>query len=297
MARLASHVAVWTVVLVPMIAELSHGWRPFGDEAAISSRAYQVLSLHPPLVGLTSAASSVGHIVFDPGPLMFFLLAVPVHLDPAHGLLWGSALFGGAALSVAVEAAWTVGRWIGASAVAFIALDLLWLTPPVFERLTWNAYFPVPFFIAALALTWAVAAGSPGWWPVLVLAASVAAQSHLLFLVPAAALSVLALAFAMRSAEPRRLRWLGAGLVVGLLCWLAPLIQEVTGHPGNLSALARSGEGHATLGFGFGLSLVGMAGSLHPLWVTHLPTAFSPLVALERGHAHGTGGWSWASLS
>jgi hypothetical protein len=263
-----------------------------GDEAAISIRAHQVLSLHPPLVGLASAVSfGTGHVVFDPGPLLFYLVALPVHLDPAHGLLWGSALLGGAALSVAVEAAWSVGRWVGASVVACIALDLLWLTPAVFERLTWNAYFPVPFFVAALASAWAVAAGSTRWWPVLVLAASVAAQSHLLFLVPAAALSVLALAFGLvGTGAGHRLRWVGVGIGGGVVCWLAPLIQQATGHPGNLSALARSGGGHSTLGFAAGLRLVGLAGGPHPIWLTHHPSGFYPLAALEFSHPPWVGG-------
>ena len=58
----------------------------------------------PPLVGMLSTAGTVGHNIFDPGPLLFWLLAIPVRIDPAHGALWGAALLGGAAMSVAVEA-------------------------------------------------------------------------------------------------------------------------------------------------------------------------------------------------
>ena len=289
--RITSHAAVWAAALVPMFAELSRGWRPFGDDAAIASRSYQVLSLHPPLTGLASAASTgTGHTVFDPGPLLFFLLSVPVRIDPAHGLLWGAAFFGAAVLSVSIEAAWSGGRWLAGAAVAFAALDLVWLTPAVFENLAWNAYFPLPFFIAAVVLAWVVSTGATGWWPVLVFAASVAAQCHLIFLVPGVVLTVVALAFGLFGTRPpRRLRWLGIGLGVGVLCWLAPLIQELGGR-GNLTALFRAGRGQATLGLGFGLRMVGLAGAPHPVWLTHLPSTFDSIVALEYAHAPWYGG-------
>ena len=81
--RWASHGLVWIALLVPMVSELARGWRPDSDNAAIAARAYQSLSLHPPLVGMTTVAGN-GHVLFDPGPLMFYLLAVPVHLDPSR---------------------------------------------------------------------------------------------------------------------------------------------------------------------------------------------------------------------
>jgi len=290
--RLASHAAVWTGILVPMFAELSRGWRPFDDDAAIASRAYQALSLHPPLTGLVSAASGgTGHILYDPGPLLFYLLAVPVHVDPAHGLFWGAALFCGVVLSLAIEAAWSLGAWVIGAAVGFCVLDLAWLTPGVFENLPWNAYFPLPFFIAALVLAWAVAMGRTRWWPVLVVAASVAAQSHLIFDVPAVALVVLAMVFGLLPrGQPRRYGWLVVGLFLGLLCWLAPLIQELGKHP-NLTALIRSGRGQQTLGMSFGLRMVGLAGDPHAIWLTHIPSGFYKMVAFEYyGHAPWYGG-------
>ena len=288
--RMASHVAVWTGVLVPMFAELARGWRPFGDDAAIASRAYQVFSLHPPLTGLASAASAgTGHVVFDPGPLMFYLLAVPVHLDPAHGLFWGAALCCGAVLSLSIEAAWSLGAWMIGAVVGFCVLDLVWLTPAVFENLPWNAYFPLPFFIAALVLAWVVVMGRTRWWPVLVVSASVAAESHLLFVVPAVALVVLAGMFGLITGRPRRYGWLVVGLGLGLLCWLAPLIQELGAHP-NLSALIKSGRGQATLGLGFGLRMVGLAGAPNPIWLSHIPSGFYTMAVFEYGHAPWYGG-------
>jgi hypothetical protein len=287
-------------MFVPMVSELARGWRPFSDNAAIASRAYQSLSLHPPLVGMISSASvGTGHLLFDPGPLQFYVLAVPVHLDPSHGLFWGSALVAATVLSLAIEAAWSAGQWVAGAVLAFAALDLLWLTPSVFENLPWNAYFPLPFLMAAVVLAWAVALGKAAWWPVLVFVGSVAAQSHLLFVIPAAALVLLALIFVLASdrhpRHPRRLRWIGVGVGIGFVCWLPPLIQEAGGR-GNLTALAHAGGGRPTIGFVYGLRLVGDAGGLHPLWLTHLPTKYTPLGVVLNSHSSWFGGVIFALL-
>lgn len=281
LVRFTSHGAVWFAVLVPLIVLLSKGWIAFGDNAAIAARSYQSLSLHPPLVGMFSTASNnLGANLFDPGPLLFWLLAIPVHIDPTHGLVWGAALLGGAMLSVAIEAVWSTRQWLGCAVIGLVALDLLWLVPAVFENLPWNAFFPVPFAIASLALAWVVGSGSYGWWPVLVVTGSVAAQSHLTFLLPSIALVLLAPVIGLLVAgRPTQLRWLPIGLAVSLACWLAPLLQDLGSH-GNLTALLRSGSGQPTLGYGFGMRMVASAASLSPIWLRHAPILFLPVISL-----------------
>jgi hypothetical protein len=281
---------VWAAVLTPMAVTLAKGWAAFGDDAGIAARAYQSLSLHPPLVGMYSAASGgPGHYLYDPGPLLFWLLAVPVRIDPAHGVVWGAALLGGAALSLAVEVVWSTGLWLGCSVVAFVAVDLLWLNPDVFEHLAWNAYFPIPFLIASVALAWAVASGSWKWWPVLVVTASVAAQSHLIFTLPAAALVVVAPLVGLAVAgRPTRYRWLVVGLGLGLLCWLAPILQNFD-RRGNLSALLSSGHGQPTLGAHAGLKLLAIAGTPWPIWLTDPPAGYFPLLRLVKQSSPGVG--------
>ena len=271
--RFVSHGAVWAAVLVPMIVLLAHGWIATGDFGAISIRAYQTLELPPPLVGMLSTAGTVGHNIFDPGPLLFWMLAIPVRLDPAKGAFWGAAVLGGAVMSVAVEAVWSTRKWIGCALIGFCALDLLWLTPQVFETLLWNAYFPIPFLIATIAVAWVVGRGALGWWPVLVAVASVASQTHLIFVMPCVALAVVAPLMAIKFAgRPPRLRWLVAGIVVGVACWLAPLLQNFDPQ-GNLTAILRGGGGK-TEGVSFGLRIVGMTGSPFPLWLKREPKNF-----------------------
>ena len=166
----------------------------------------------------------------------------------------------------------------GCAIIAFAAVDLLCLVPLVFENLLWNAYFPIPFFIAAIVLAWVVGSGSFGWWPVLVFVASVAAQCHLVFAVPSLVLALgaplVGLALAGR---PRRLRFVVVGLVVGLACWLAPLLQNL-GPDGNLTALAQSG-GDPTLGAAFGLRMVATAASPWPIWLHSEPSNYFSVLA------------------
>jgi hypothetical protein len=306
LVRVGSHIAVWLAVVVPTVQELMAGWRPLDDNAAIAIRAYQSLSLHPPLVGQATAASvGTGHTLYDPGPLLFYLLSPPVRISPTYGLLIGATILVGLVLSVAIEAAWSAGQWVATALVALTVLDLLWLMPTVFQSLPWNAYFPLPFLLSSIVLAWVVSLGKVNWWPVLVVTASIAAQSHLLFLVPAAALVAVALVFGLlgtrRIRQPgdgadrsgagvtvRSLRWLIVGLGAGLLCWLAPLIQNVGPH-GNLSALARSG-GQPAYGPGFGLSQVGQALISPPLWMTRPPDGFFTAYSFTHAPPPWTGG-------
>lgn len=273
--RVGSHLVVWVALVVPLVVVLARGWIPSGDDAAIAIRSYQTFTLHPPLLGLVSTVGTgTGHYVSDPGPLLFWLLAVPVRIDPLHGPLWGAALLSGIALSVAIEALWSAGQWLAGAVVAFVVADYLCFAPTVVENVVWNAYFPIPFFIAAIALAWVVAGGSVGWSPVLVFAGSVAAQSQLIFALPAVALVVLApiLGLVLRG-RPPRFRWLVVGLAVAGACWLAPLLQAL-GSDSNLSALATSTHGLPRLGPGWGLRVIGTAGSPSPLWLHALPTDF-----------------------
>ena len=307
LVRATSHVIVWTSVLAPMWAVLSKGWIPMGDDAAIAIRSFQTISFHPPLVGLTTTAGILqGHYLNDPGPLLFWLLAIPVHIDPNHGALWAAAILAGAALSLSVEAVWSTKLWPGCAVVAFAAADLMWLTPEVFERITWNAYFPIPFFIATVVLAWTVSMGLFGWWPALVFVASVAAQCHLIFVIPAILLSLVAPGIGLAVAgKPKRFRWLIGGLAVALACWIAPLTQNFAAN-GNLTALIHGNSGLATEGLGVGLRALARAASPLPIWLTHEPSLVIDRAAFPSYSSPAAGGivlcilaaiaiWAWRS--
>jgi len=267
LARVGSHVLIWSIVLVPTIVEMSRGWQPLlGDDATITLRSYQVLSLHPPLVGMHSTVVHNGHSLYDLGPLQFVLLTIPVHLDHLQGALWGTALIIGLVLSVAVEALWSTGRWMGCVILALATADLAWTAASLFGHQLWNDNFSLIFLLASIALAWVVAIGSFGWWPVLVFTASVTVQAQLFNGLPVVVLVIASpLLGWWRSGRPRRLRWLYVGTGVGIVCWLPTLVQQAFGSFGNVSGTLAA-RGNPSFGFTFGLRNIGGA-----VWPGPLP--------------------------
>ncbi|MBO0816352.1 MAG: hypothetical protein J2P30_14575, partial [Actinobacteria bacterium] len=268
MLRILAHAAAWLPFVVGPARMLASGWRPVGDGAAIALRSWNAITAHAPLVG---QATRLAHGVFDPGPLEYWLLALPVHDDPRRGVLWGAALCCLAAASLTVEAAWSAGGALAGLGASTMIGGLALRVPGVALVPDWNPWFGMMFFLASLAAGWAVMAGHRRWWPALVVTASVAAQAHLMFALGSAGLVLAALGTGI--ADSIRARsgywWLPAGLVLGAVCWSAPAIQQFTMRGGNISALLRSAGGNGNgsrTGVGFGLKALASATTPPPLW-------------------------------
>jgi hypothetical protein len=267
MLRVATHVAVWLPFLAAVAGSMRFTWRVVGDGAGVASRSWSALTAQGPLLG---SATQLGHGLHDPGPLEFWLLAIPVHADPVRGVLWGAALWCMAAGSVAIEAAWSVLGQIGGVLASGTVLWTVAWRPGIIIMPYWNPWFGTMFFLAALAAGWAVMSGRRWWWPVLVITASVATQAHLMFALAAAAVVLLALITGLADASRGNTgyRWAAAGLVAGIACWAAPFIQQFTGPgPGNLSALVHGqGTGQRT-GLIFALKTLTASTEPPPLWL------------------------------
>ncbi len=179
--------------------------------------------------------------------------------------------------------------WYACAFVSVAVFDICWVTPSVFNDLPWNAYFPVPLLIASFGIGWAVARGRLGWWPVLVVCASIAGQSHLFFLLPGVAIVVVAPAIGIANVgRPQRWRWLVAGIAVGALSWLAPLAQTI-GSNGNISNLVSSGSSRATFGIRFGLGMIAHAASPDPLILRQISTSLGGVISLTTSQAAAMG--------
>jgi hypothetical protein len=264
--RVFAYLASWLPFIVGPASFISHGWRPVGDEAAIALRSWSALTSHGPLVG---QATRLAHGVFDPGPLEYWLLTIPVHVDPAHGVLWGAALFCLVACSLTIEAAWAAGgEFAGLSASGLIVGLVLWI-PGVALTVSWNPWFGMMFFLASLAAGWAVLAGHRRWWPVCVITASVAAQAHLMFTLGSAALVLLALIVGIADSIRARAGywWVLIGLLAGAGCWSAPAIQQFTMPRGNIAALLHStGRDGPRTGAAFALKALSATIQPPPIW-------------------------------
>ncbi len=264
--RIACHVAVATPFLVACGLGMARGWGPQGDDAVIIFRSWAVLSSHPPLVGMYTHVTGTNLPVYDPGPMLFWFLTIPVHLDHLQGGLWGAALTCVLALSLAVEAAWSALRWRGSLAVVAVVLLMVAEFPALAIDPTWNAHMGLVWFITVAATAWAVATGHLRWWPVLVLAASFATQCHLMFALGSIACVVVAPLVGL--IRVRKLGWwLPVGAVVGLACWIVPVIQELTNNPGNMTVIWRSlHTKQSTTGGAFGLQTLAASVGPHPIW-------------------------------
>jgi hypothetical protein len=263
--RITAHIAVWTPFIYGAASSIQGGWRPIADDASIALRSWDVLARYGPLVG---QASKLARGAYGLGPLQYWLLAVPVHLDPGHGALWGAALWCMLAGSLAIEAAWSVARGLGALIAALTVLAVVLWIPEVTTEPLWNPWFGMMFFVAAFAAAWAVMCGHRWWWPVLVITASIAAQAHLVYALPSAA--IVLVAFVIGLADTVRGHasywWTLAGIAALAGCWTAPLVQQFTGHPGNLSTIFGSGRTTGPQGgLSFGLKAIAASVRVPPV--------------------------------
>ncbi len=273
--RVVCHLVVWAVVVTPTVIEMVVGWRPLGDDADISLRSQQVFSLHPPLLGqLSTVSHGAGGIIYDLGPSLYWLLAVPVKLDPFTGALWGAAVLCGLVLSLAIEALWSCGLRIGCAIVPLMTAELAIIFPGTFSHLTLNPYFGLVWLVAAVGIGWAVARGAVAWWPILVVVASVTAQSDLIYVVVGAGLALVCPLVALaRPHSPVGKRWVAGGLALGALCWIAPAIQQLSGHPGNVTLLWQSRGREPALGIRYAIRSLTAIGSPDPMWLHGIPKA------------------------
>ena len=295
------------LVLAPVMAFaiFTPEWTPQGDPALMALRSLDTGTLRTPVLGQPSQSiqyagetASVHH----PGPLHFYLLAVPVRV--LGGSLGMSLVSVAIVATCLVTSAWAVFRQLGRTAGLVAALALAAVTfstgaasmiNPVSSNI---AGYPL---LATAVLMWCVACADVRLLPAAAVAVSFTAQQHL-SVVPATAvitLGGLALgAWAWRRqgrghdpAERAELaRWgRRTGLVV-LVLWAPVLAQQLFGARGNLSEMlwfARNG-GHDTLGYGSATWQLAHALGLPPLlgrtevtghWLISRPTVVTWLSA------------------
>jgi hypothetical protein len=240
-------------VIVSTVHAVQAGWEPDGDDGIILTRALDVFSAHSPLVGQYSEAGNVtGQIVHSPGPMLYWLLAIPVRLGgPASAAVAMGALNTLCIVGCVILARRRGGLVLMLAVSIGIALMCQSLAGEVLHDV-WNpsaAMFP---FLLAIFLCWSLACGDFRLLPAIVVVASFITQTHLTYLAPTlaiVAIGVGGLAFqrlapwwrARRAGTPRPprvvWRWAALAFVALGLCWSAPLIDEFEHSPGNLSLI------------------------------------------------------------
>ncbi len=238
-------------VLASTASAIAGDWLPAGDVATMAMRTADVLSSDVPLVGPTSSAD-LSHglgVAWHPGPLVYWF-AAPLYALAGHnpvGLLLAVAVVNLAAVAGIAVAAWRIGgeRLLLTVAVATGAMQLSLGNGVLHDP--WNPHVILLPTLAALLLLAGAAAGDLRLLPGAILAASYASQGHTtaLGLIGLCALAVAgALVQRHRSGAsvPGDRRWILASIVLGLVLWAGPLVDQVAGE-GNLAATLGASTG------------------------------------------------------
>jgi hypothetical protein len=261
---------------------LRDGWVPFGDQAVIATRAYDVFSEHAPLVGQYSSSSHVAHhTAYSLGPLLYWLLAPVVRLGPPGAIALTMGVVNVACVLGTVALARRRGGLALMLATAFaVAVMCRSLIPETLHD-PWNPSAAVVPFALLIFLCWSVACGEHRLLPLTVLTASYVAQCHLAYLLPAVGMLLVAVVAARRFR--RRWRWWVAALAVGVLCWTPPLIDEISHHPGNLTVVVRAGTAsQPTVGWTDGWHAVARTFGVPPWWATVPTSPWDRLAEVQR---------------
>lgn len=251
-AWLVLALALVVPVLVTAVRVVRSGWVPAIDDATISTRAYDVWSDHPPLVGQFSLATTeVAQAAHSPGPMLYWLVSPAARSGWWPAIPLTMALVNAALLVACVGLAQRRGGTATAVAATIGLAFLVRAFGPVTMVEIWNPWAALIPFTALVFVAWSVADGDRALLPVAVLLATFTMQTHLAYLFPSvAALTVAVLAGWVERRDGggrlgirrRRGSWppLLAAVVVGLVGWAVPLYEQVTRHPGNLTLLVRS---------------------------------------------------------
>ncbi len=280
-------------VLVSTVHAVIVGWEPAGDDGIIVTRAWDVLTSHSPLVGQYSEAGTVsGQVVHSPGPLLYWLLALPAHFGSTASL----AATMGAVNTVAIVSCVALARRRGGLVLMFaaalgIALMCQSLASESFHDV-WNpaaALFP---FLLLIFLCWSLACGDHRLLPLTVLVASFVTQTHLTYIAPTAGLLLIGVGGLIATTIVRRRRrsaaraqaseekpgnaasarplwrWVLAAALVAAVCWAPPLIDEIENSPGNLTQIVQTTRDRGTtLGASAGWTAVVDATGWKPWWL------------------------------
>src|SRR3954452_8604486 len=162
-----------------LVLALTRPWSPSTDLALMELRTLDVGGPATPLLG---PYSRLGWS--HPGPLAFWLLALPYRLFGARpaGLLVGAVLVHGAAATGCLVLARRRG---GRPLTALVALGLALLVGGFGAGNLanfWNPYLPLTALAFLVLATWSVVEGDIGLLPVVVGVACFAWQSHVAYL-------------------------------------------------------------------------------------------------------------------
>lgn len=260
------------VVAAVLIATGNAHYRPGFDNALIELRTRDALD-H---VLYTGPYSRFGW--YHPGPMLFYLYALPYRLFGERSLVIPVVALGINAASVAVIVwlGYRIGRLPGVLWVALPTALLMRSLGIGLLHSPWNPDVSALAFLAFLVAAWAVATGQRVMVLVAVVAGSFVVQSHVGDALPVVLVLALAIAFGegwRPHAPGRRAAVYGAAALVAVTLWVVPVYGDVVAGNGNLrkvASFALSGGTSSTEPRAGGLEALKVVGAQwgpRPLWL------------------------------
>lgn len=264
-------------VLVLAVRAVAAGWYPVADDAVITLRSFDVFSTRSPTVGqFTLAGQAIGVDTYSPGPLGYWLLALPVRILPLPWLPLVVAAWHTTMISSSIVLARRLGGLVFATILAFVVAAATSAWDPYTFVSPWNPYLPITAVLLLFFLAWGCLQGRAWLLPAATFVASFLVQNHAVFGTVTLLWSLAALAgvVAGLGARARRdghagdresevdpaasatgdqavpdagrgwRRWwapVPVSVLVALVVWSLPLADQVAGR-GNLANVLRSGR-------------------------------------------------------
>jgi Dolichyl-phosphate-mannose-protein mannosyltransferase len=250
-------------------------WYPLLDLAQTELRVRDVDGGHPPLVGLAGRIQGInGEQGSHPGPISFWALWPFYKLfgSGPWALQAASAALNLLAMGVAVGIAQRRGGRVVALAAALGLVVLVRSYGAELMTEAWNPYLPMLWWVVLLLAVWSVLCDDWPMLPVAVFAATFCMQTHIPYSGLVGGMVVFMLiAVAVTAVRRRRdrdrlaglVRWGLAALGVAVVLWIPPVIDQLTGDPGNLTLIWQTFTDPAE-------DAVGFTGHAVDIWLAHL---------------------------
>jgi hypothetical protein len=266
-------------VIAAAVRALHEGWQPVADRGIIATRAFDVFSSHTPLIGQYSFTSTVvGKLTYSLGPMLYWLLAPAAHIGAPQSFVWTMAIVNvGSILGAVALARRRGGTWLMLAAAIGIALMCRSLVSNNFYD-TWNPSAGLFPLLLLIFVSWSLACGEYRLLPLAVGLVSFLVQCEDGFVAPAVGAFLVGLAgFAIWWLGQRReratgrntvRRWFLAALLVFLVCWAPPIIDQVA-HEGNIGHVLQAvAKRKSPLGSTVGVNAVIRTVGVTPWWLT-----------------------------